>query len=397
VSGKNASSGSPGGGQVLSRRGTASVASTAVLLALIAAAGFLYWRIATPQGATADARAIPPPASRVTAPSLVGSVNVSRKVDFRCSLPLIAYSRRVKIGLPTGSVTLDGVQSSDGPAGPGNTYVGGRWLPVPPAWASADGRSYAVAAAAAGNPGQQSVVITNAATGERQEVWRGDAQPTVIGWDAGQLYFMLQPLSAGQSGQSETGLWLVRPGSQGQARRVGPDPTSLAATSPARALFTGDAKLGGGAAWDTTQAVGGSRARVERMDLPTGAISVWYMAAAGLSVFILGFDRGGHPVLDLTGSNRSSSKGLLLLTGANQALEMSPETASGPHFASAYGDAQGVWVAASGSLWLYRSGSLFKVADLPLASVSAESPMAINNASGGSVELPAPRISGPCT
>jgi hypothetical protein len=171
----------------------------------------------------------------------------------------------------------------------------------------------------------------------------------------------------------------------------------VAATSPPRALFTGDANLGGGAAWDTTQAVGGSRARVERMDLQSGSVSVWYTAPAGISVFILGFDRDGHPILSLTSGNRSSNKGLMLLTGANQTVDMGGDVSSAPRFASAYGDVQGVWIGASGSLWLYRAGSLFKVANVPVATVGGQAPMAIDNAAGGSGELPPTRIGGPCT
>jgi hypothetical protein len=214
-------------------------------------------------------------------------------------------------------------------------------------------------------------------------------QPKTTGQTTGQ--------TSGQSAQSDTGIWLTRPSNPGQASRVGPDPTSMAAISPARALFTGDAKLGGGAAWDTTQAVGSSRARVERMDLQSGSVSVWYTALAGISVFILGFDRDGHPVLALTGSNRSSNKGLVLLTAANQTVPIGGEGAGTPRFASAFGDTRGIWVGASGSLWLHRSGSFFKVADLPVAATGGQTPMAIQNAAGGSGELPPTRIGGPCT
>jgi hypothetical protein len=254
-----------------------------------------------------------------------------------------------------------------------------------------------VTAPAVGNNSQQAIVLTNAASGDRQEVWRGAARPAIVGWDANGLYFMLQPQASGQSAPSETGLWLTRPSNPGQANRVGPDPTSLAAISPPRALFTGDTKLGGGAAWDTTQAVGASRARVERMDLQSGAVSVWYTAPAGISVFILGFDRDGHPVLSLTGGNRSSNNGLMLLIGANLTQQMGGDLSAAPRFASAFGDAQGVWIGASGSLWLYRGGSLVKVANVPVVATGGQSPMAIENAAGGSGELPPTRIGGPCT
>ncbi|MDQ6742676.1 MAG: hypothetical protein M3Z97_07180 [Candidatus Dormibacteraeota bacterium] len=369
------------------------------MIALLAAAGVLYWRITSSYSASTPSvrHAASPSPAITTAPSVIGSLAVSSKVDFRCTLPVTAYSRRVRIGLPSGTVTLDGVQDAAGSAVAGDSYKGGRWLPVPPAWVSPDGGSYAVTAPAVGNNSQQSIVLTNVATGDRQEVWRGASRAAIVGWDANGLYFMLQPQSTSQSAASETGLWLARPSNPGQANRVGPDPTSLAAISPPRALFTGDTKLGGGAAWDTTQAVGGSRARVERMDLLGGAVSVWYTAPAGISVFILGFDRDGHPVLSLTGGNRSSNKGIMLLTGANQTQQMGGDLSNAPRFASAFGDAQGVWIGASGSLWLYRGGSLFKVANVPVVATGGQSPMAIDNAAGGSGELPPTRIGGPCT
>lgn len=378
-------------------RWAASAASAIILIALLGAAGVLYWRITSPYGATAATRHAPSPSpSVITAPSAIGFLTVSSRVDFKCTLPVTVYSRRVRIGLPSGTVTLDGVLSADGSGAAGNSYRDGRWLPVPPSWVSPDGRSYAATAPAVGNSAQQAIVVTNAASGERQEVWRGLSSPTIVGWDNTGLYFMVQLKSTGQSGQLETGLWLSRPGNPWQASRVGPDPTSVAAISPARALFTGDAKLGGGAAWDTTQAVDATPARVERMDVRGGSVSVWYTAPPGLSVFILGFDRDGHPVLVLTGSNRSSNKGLMLLTGANQTVQIGGNLDGTPRFASALGDARGVWIGASGSLWLYRSGSFFKIADLPVAATGGQTPMAIDNAAGGSGELPPTRIAGPC-
>jgi hypothetical protein len=380
------------------RRRATSAASAIILVALLAAAGVLCWRITSSYNAAAVARHVPSPSpSVITAPSVIGSVAVSSKVNFNCTLPVTVYSRHVRIGLPSGTLTLDGVLGADGSTAAANSYRDGRWLPVPPGWVSPDGGSYAATAPAVGNSTQQAIVLTNAASGERQEVWRGVSRPTIVGWDATGLYFMLQPQTTGQSGQSDTGLWVTRPSNPGQARRVGPNPTSVAAISPARAFFTGDAKLGGGAAWDTTQAVGASQARVERMDLQSGTVSVWYTAPASVSVFILGLDRDGHPVLALTGSNRSSSKGLMLLTGVNQTLQIRGEGAGTPRFASAFGDAQGIWVGAPGSLWLYRSGAFFKVADLPVAATGGQTPMAIDNAPGGSGELPPTRIGGPCT
>jgi hypothetical protein len=86
----------------------------------------------------------------------------------------------------------------------------------------------------------------------------------------------------------------------------------------------------------------------------------------------------------------------MLLTAANQTVQMADNLSGVPRLASAFGDAQGVWIGGAGSLWLYRSGALFKVADVPIGSTGGETPMAIANATGGIGELPAARVVGPC-
>jgi hypothetical protein len=161
-------------------------------------------------------------------------------------------------------------------------------------------------------------------------------------------------------------------------------------------VFSADAKLGGGGAWATSEAVGGTRARVERMDLRSGTVTVWYTAPAGNSVFILGFDAHGHPVLALTGADRSATRSLMLLTNVNQTASIVDSVTGASRFATAFGDSEGVWLGASGALWLYRSGSLFKVADIPVGAIGAGTPMPIDNATGTSGQLPPPRVVGPC-
>jgi hypothetical protein len=379
-------------------RWTSSIVSGLILLALVAAAAMFYWRI-TASYSTAPRRAAGPAArpapTPATVPSVLGSLTISPKIDFRCTLPLTAYSRRARVSLPTGTVTLDGDQSSVVAGPQGTSYVGGRWLPVPPAWVSPDGKTFASSAAAVGSSREQSLILTNSSSGDRQEVWRGAGRPTILGWDTGGLYFMLQPPSSTGSSASDGGLWVADPSRPGQARRVGPEST-LASTSPARAVFSTDTKVGGGGAWATADAVGGNGARVERMDLRTGTVSVWYTAPAGNSVFILGFDAHGHPVLALTGNDRSATRALTVLTGVNQTVSIADNVTGASRFATAFGDSEGVWLGASGSLWLFRSGSLFKVADIPVGAIGAESPMPIDNATGTSGQLPPPRVVGPC-
>src|SRR5438445_876355 len=135
-------------------RGAAAAASAIVLIALLAAGGVVYWRITSSYGAAAATRrAVVASPSIAPASSVIGSLAVSPKVDLTCTLPVTAYSRRLRIAIPSGAVTLDGVQGSEGAAVAGNSYLDGRWLPVPPAWVSPDGRFYATTAVAVGNSG----------------------------------------------------------------------------------------------------------------------------------------------------------------------------------------------------------------------------------------------------
>ena len=98
-------------------RWAASIVSGLILLALVAAAALFYWRITASYSTAATTRGAAVPAARpapspVTVPSVLGSLTISPKIDFTCTLPLTAYSRRARVSLPTGTVTMDGDQSS---------------------------------------------------------------------------------------------------------------------------------------------------------------------------------------------------------------------------------------------------------------------------------------------
>jgi len=120
--------------------------------------------------------------------------------------------------------------------------------------------------------------------------------------------------------------------------------------SPEGPLFSSETKLGAGAAWDITRGGNSDSDRVERMDLRTGGAGIWYAAPPGHAVFILGFDDNGHPVLALYPRDASSTKALLLLTGPNQTTKIWDDSAGTARFATAFGDAHGIWIGSSGSL-----------------------------------------------
>jgi hypothetical protein len=134
------------------------------------------------------------------------------------------------------------------------------------------------------------------------------------------------------------------------------------------------------------------------MDLRNGNVDVWYAAPRNIAVNILGFDDRGHPLLELYGGDPAATVGLVLLTSPDQVVQLMSFAGGSARFATASADGQhGVWIGGSGSLWLYRSGSLFKVADIPFEAIGVGTPMPIDNAPGRTGNRPPPTVAGPCT
>jgi hypothetical protein len=367
-----------------------STGSLAILLALVIAGGLTYLRIDPSPGN----RSAPYSATRQpgvpSSPSVVGRLAVSSQLAFSCTLPVTAYAQRVRIGLPGGSVNLYGPQSVERNGPSASTYFNGRWLPVPMSWVSPDGSSYASTAAVPNSSDRQQVLLTRIQSGTSQVLWSGAGRPAILGWAVGGLYFLLQGQASAVSGD----LWVVDPSRPGAATRVGPGSQTREA-GHAVVAFTRETRIGGGAAWDVAHDPASNQDRVLRMDLGGGSVSPWYAGPANTPIFILGFDPDGHPVLGLYNSDTSWTRSLQLLTGPNLATSISNSLGT-THFASAFADSHGIWLGSPGSLWLYASGSLFKVADLPVGAVGAQSPMRIENATTPG-NLPPPVVAGPCS
>lgn len=363
------------------------------MLALAISGGLAYWLISSSlRGRPAEQGA--PSAAVTSAPSAGGTLAVSSHMDFKCTLPVIAYSRRIRIELPAGAVTVDGPQLFERTGSNQSSYVNRRWLPVPISWVSPDRRSYASVMAVRGGPDEQALLLTDLRTGKQRQLWKGTGPVGVIGWGVDGLYFMLQPPSS-KDERGQTDLWVVDPADPASARRIGTSaPTS--AGSLDRVLFSSDARVAGDAAWQTRPGAGTAGDSVERIDLRSGNISVWYTAPSNTRVFVLGFDGQSRPALAVYNSDASSTKGLLFLTGPNQTASIAEAFSGSDRFASAFSDSRGIWFGSAGSLWLYRSGSFFKVADVPVGPVGAETPMPIANAEGGTSVLPPPVVVGPC-
>ncbi len=93
-----------------------------MLLALALAAALLYYRIGSSFITSSILSSTSPSPVPSRSPSVVGSLVVSRKATFRCTLPVTTYSRRVRIDFSSGAVTVDGDQTSDVHERNANTY-----------------------------------------------------------------------------------------------------------------------------------------------------------------------------------------------------------------------------------------------------------------------------------
>ena len=344
----------------------------AVLLAVTTVAGLIFVRKGT---------SVHPAA----AGHVVGSLNMTTQLGFRCTLPVVGYLTEARVSLPEGGVTVDQTQSLGSKGGPyGVVYASGRWLPVQAAAVSPDGRSYAYSTTTSGVPGEQptsAVFVHDIATGKNRQLWSGQSTSQVVGWGPGGIYFSRQSSSVpGPPPSAE--MWVVDPANPGAAHRLASNP----APQPSVGTFS---RTGGGAAWAVSygqivRPPGDSipstpPSEIKRMDLRDGSLSTWFTAPEGVFVNLAGTDAQGHPVLILNSVVKLAPPTpqtsptpylpppprVLLLTGPNQTVDIA--SGSDPAFrpSQALGDSHGIWFSSPGSLWLYRNGALDKIADVP--------------------------------
>ncbi len=334
-------------------------------------------------------------ANVASSPSTAGSLAISPKIDFECSLPMTVYSHRVLIELPHGGIQFNEAQPSSGAnAADGSSYIGQRWLPAPPASVSPDGGSYA-SVIAASDGGGRDAVVSRTATGTQRQLWRGSGHPTIVGWGSAGVYFLVQPSPSDTLGIPA--LWVVDPDNPNLAHKVGPNPLFAAAGVAPRPLFSKEAKLGGDTAWDTLRNSSDHLDRVARMDVQTGSVSIWYTGPAGARVSILGFDAQRHPVLELFSGSSTTSQALMLLVGNDQVQPIAGGKGQPGGFANAFADAHGIWIGTLGALWLYREGNLVKVTDVPIGQILTDSSGRSPAGNGGARALQPAAVVGPCT
>lgn len=373
----------------------------AVLLTLAIVVGAVYFRAMRP-------------AQPASAGHLIGALKMATQLDFHCSLPVIAYQAQARISMPDGGVTVDQAQPSPGKGSYPGTYVGGRWLPVPTTWVSADGRSYAYSTMTSGVPGKMStaaVFVRDIASGKDRQLWTGDGNSQIVGWGPGGVYFTWQPMNVGGPNVGE--LWAVDPGNPAGAHRVGPNPRPSPPSDPRAPTFSGSfSRIAGGAAWGVSYQMTGAPVngsppgpppmQIQRMDLRDGTVTTWYAAQAGQVAFVAAIDTQGHPVVILTTYSKGVPPGpqsspppyvapppprVVLLTAPNQMAEIASGSDESFRPTQAWSDSHGIWFSGPGSLWIYRRGTLTKVADVPSELFPTPTPPP---GKGGPVSTPPP-------
>jgi hypothetical protein len=366
----------------------------AVLLVITTVGGFFYVR---------SVRLLQPASNQHT----IGSLSMTAQLSFKCTLPVQSYANRALVSLPDGGVSIEGtLDRSTGKGSQGSTYSGGKWLPVQAGWVSPDGKSYGYTTETTGVPGQAPTATVNVhdiARGTNRTVWSGDGSASMLGWGPAGIYFVLQPSGmygtpqpAGQG--AALGVWVVDPSNSSGAHRVGPNPAVTPVPGePGPPLFQFGSVIGGGSAWyvqptfakQPTTGLGPGIAYIPqastllRMDLKDGSVSTWFTSPDSSNARIAGLDSQNHPILIVsqipkitkpvqdgrpmitTEQMYPPAPELLILTSPDQSTRIGNGSSSEFRPSSVVADGHGIWISSPGTLWLYRQGSLTKVADVP--------------------------------
>lgn len=363
------------------RRRPGLQAATAILVVLVTlalVAGLVWFRLAARPSAHA-------------AGQLLGTLTVAPGVDFACHLPVTAYSTAAMVSLPDGAVVADPTVARPPNGAKGLGVVSydaqlGRWVPVQRSWVSPDGRQYAFGTTTTGVPGAVptgDLRVHDIASGKDRTLWQGEGMAQVMGWSGSLIVFTRQEFQA-MAGPSAPEVWGVD-AAGGTAHRIGPNPAPAPGSGP---YYGGISLVGGGAAWSimprpgaTLPAPEGANLKaylgpgiVSRIDLRDGTVTPWYTAPTGSTVSLLGLDASGHPIVTLfqipnagqpAPGYRPPAPRVLLLTGRDQAQPINPGGDPAAVLGGVSGDSHGIWFSTPGQIWLYRNGSLRKVADVP--------------------------------
>ena len=317
--------------------------------------------------------------SPVTAPPLVASGECALPVYWSVSGSQFPEQAGFLI-YPTGAVV------SPQPVSPqlGEAFYDAaaqRWLPVAPTQVSPDGLQLAYAdydmkpmpnAGMAGESRPRAsgaladtgrVHIVDARTGADKIIYSGSPTYAIAGFTAKGIY--LNQVTLTMDGEFAGSLFLI--GLTGGT----PAPVPGGGRQLDRFGWT----VMNGAAWGTDFSTGGfitAGNELVRLDLQTGALTVWLTAPAGTGVMLLGFDAGGNPLVsaEATGFSADGSPAptppTQLLVLSSPAHEAVLWQTTDPNVPAPYGpvfdDAHGAWIGVNGTVWLDANGSIDTVA-----------------------------------
>jgi hypothetical protein len=204
-----------------------------------------------------------------------------------------------------------------------------RWLPVARQFVTPDETRYAF-----GSP--NSIYVVNLANGARTELGTGTGHGwNVLGVTGDGVY--ANPIQA--SALPVAGLWLLP--FSGTVRQV-----------TTKGYWQA---IGGGGAYgyEAPSAPAGATQRLVRLDLKSGAMTVWFddMPLYGN---LLGFDQQGHPIVFAQGTPPQ----LLILTGASKSVPIWDESLQSLYVTSVLADSHGLWLAASEGMYLWKGAGV---------------------------------------
>jgi hypothetical protein len=295
-----------------------------------------------------DASASYPPNYSLSSQSFPGSI------PFSCRLPLYAGPSGSGgfLSFPSGQWTADPRSNVSLPSPPadftpppqGPGYQGGsfqaltydraysKWLPIPRALVSPDGKRYAYTYF-----GSSGVYVVDVTTGAQIELGEGQKwQP--IDTEAEGVY--AEVINA--SGQQASGLWLLP--FSGSPREITTDGYWSV--------------VGAGAAYGTSSSAvpQGAANTIVRVDLKTGAIQSWFTVQNGQSQ-VIGTDNAGNPIIQdfvfFPNAFPSNNSQIWIVPGLAKGyvIENNPPFNSGP-----VADSHGIWFPGGNQTFLFVPG-----------------------------------------
>ena len=255
-----------------------------------------------------------------------------------------------------------------------------RWVPVAFSDVSPDGLELAYAeydmppgftAGLAGEsrPKANNVVATTGRvhlvdvhTGLDKIIYSGSPTYAIAGFTADGIY--LSQIAITMDGELSSGLYLIRP--------TGGTPTMV--PGGGRQLDRYGWRVLKGAAWGTDFSTGSSITEgneLVKLDLHTGAMTVWLTTPVGTGIALIGFDAGGNPLVSASAAGYSYD-GTPAPTPPTQFLVLaSPQRetvlwqTTDPNTPAPYGpvfdDAHGAWIGVNGTVWLDVGGTITTV------------------------------------